>query len=468
MDEYVTEVIMNVRGVTVAAALLLAVSFGASAQPASQTQAKAPLASVESRWSDVYCDLLDLSRPTPSELSVRFQWRNQRGEPFRPPNVELVPNTHILDAANLTLYGVLKDTEGKAIASGMLNGALARSIPAGRAQAHFARLTPPPEGVKAVTVLIDGCLPFENAAIGGTPSAEFLSKPAAAIATQDGEDDGLVVEVVRMARGSGGLLDLVVRYTNKGSANFRFPNNASPPSRRFASAYVVDSENRRKFVVVTDKTGRPLSSESTEFSGSLGETLEPGEALNLWAKLAGPPESTKQVSLYVALAPPVDGVALSGTGAGAADAGSSVEGEAVGLQAALANLDAKVSDAEIRIDLAADVLFDFDRAEIKQEAEASLQNVATVVRANPGATVSIEGHTDGRGADDYNQKLSEARAASVKQWLVAHAQVNGASVATRGWGKTKPVAPNAKPDGSDDPDGRAKNRRVEIVVRKIV
>ncbi|MGQ0733354.1 MAG: OmpA family protein [Acidobacteriota bacterium] len=105
-------------------------------------------------------------------------------------------------------------------------------------------------------------------------------------------------------------------------------------------------------------------------------------------------------------------------------------------------------------------------ADIRKDAEASLLKVATVVNANPGAKVSIEGHTDGRGADDYNQKLSEARAASVKQWLVASAKVDGASVATRGWGKTKPVAPNAKPDGSDDPEGRAKNRRVEIVVRK--
>jgi outer membrane protein OmpA-like peptidoglycan-associated protein len=44
--------------------------------------------------------------------------------------------------------------------------------------------------------------------------------------------------------------------------------------------------------------------------------------------------------------------------------------------------------------------------------------------------------------------------------------VDGATVTTRGWGKTKPVAHNTKPDGSDDPEGRAKNRRVEIVVRK--
>ena len=66
--------------------------------------------------------------------------------------------------------------------------------------------------------------------------------------------------------------------------------------------------------------------------------------------------------------------------------------------------------------------------------------------------MTIEGHTDAKGADAYNQTLSEQRAASVKQWLVANAQVNGAAIATRGWGKSKPVTHNAKPDGSDDPD----------------
>jgi outer membrane protein OmpA-like peptidoglycan-associated protein len=80
--------------------------------------------------------------------------------------------------------------------------------------------------------------------------------------------------------------------------------------------------------------------------------------------------------------------------------------------------------------------------------------------------VAIEGHTDAKGADAYNQTLSEQRAAAVKQWLVANAQVNGANIATRGWGKTRPVTHNTKPDGSDDPEGRAKNRRVQIIVRK--
>jgi outer membrane protein OmpA-like peptidoglycan-associated protein len=159
-------------------------------------------------------------------------------------------------------------------------------------------------------------------------------------------------------------------------------------------------------------------------------------------------------------------VPITGTGTTTENAGSAVAGSAVGVDAALKDLAAKVTESEIRIDLSADVLFDFDKAEIKKQAEPSLQQVATVLRANPKATVSIEGHTDGKGAEAYNQTLSEQRAASVKQWLIVNAQVNGANIATRGWGRTKPVAHNAKPDGSDDPEGRAKNRRVEIVLRK--
>ena len=89
-----------------------------------------------------------------------------------------------------------------------------------------------------------------------------------------------------------------------------------------------------------------------------------------------------------------------------------------------------------------------------------------MLKSNPGASVTIEGHTDAKGADAYNQTLSEQRAASVKQWLVANAQVDGAKIATRGWGKTKTITYNAKPDGSDDPEGRAKNRRVQVIVRK--
>jgi photosystem I P700 chlorophyll a apoprotein A2 len=133
------------------------------------------------------------------------------------------------------------------------------------------------------------------------------------------------------------------------------------------------------------------------------------------------------------------------------------------LKAALKDLGARVTEREIKIDLSADVLFDFDKASLRQEAGPALEKVAAVMNTYPKASALIEGHTDGKGSDQYNQRLSERRAESVRNWLTTTGVKTRMSV--RGWGKTKPVAPNTKPDGSDDPVGRQKNRRVEITVR---
>jgi outer membrane protein OmpA-like peptidoglycan-associated protein len=130
------------------------------------------------------------------------------------------------------------------------------------------------------------------------------------------------------------------------------------------------------------------------------------------------------------------------------------------------SLDVKESDTEVRIDLAADVLFDFDKADILAKAQATLKQAADVIREKARGLVRIEGHTDGKGSDSYNQKLSERRAAAVKSWFIQKEGLNNLAFTTKGFGARKPVAPNKKPDGSDDPEGRQKNRRVEIIMRK--
>jgi photosystem I P700 chlorophyll a apoprotein A2 len=144
-----------------------------------------------------------------------------------------------------------------------------------------------------------------------------------------------------------------------------------------------------------------------------------------------------------------------------------IVGVTLGLEAALRDLGAKVTKEEIRIELAADVLFDFDSAELRPAAQESLRKLASVVAGNPGRPVEISGHTDSHGADAYNQTLSEKRAASVKDWLVKQGGIEARRIHTKGLGETQPKAPNAKPDGSDDPDGRQQNRRVEIVIEKV-
>jgi outer membrane protein OmpA-like peptidoglycan-associated protein len=143
-----------------------------------------------------------------------------------------------------------------------------------------------------------------------------------------------------------------------------------------------------------------------------------------------------------------------------------IVGVTSGIQSVLQDLGAKVTDQEVRIDLASDVLFDFDKYTLRAEAAVTLRKVGQVASAYPHSPMTIEGHTDGKGTHPYNMKLSEDRATSVKSWLVQNASIPGARISTRGWGETKPVAPNKKPDGSDDPEGRQKNRRVEIVLRR--
>ena len=126
----------------------------------------------------------------------------------------------------------------------------------------------------------------------------------------------------------------------------------------------------------------------------------------------------------------------------------------------------KETSTEVRIELAADVLFDFDKADLLPKAQATLKQAAGLIRDKAKGQVRIEGHTDAKGADAYNQKLSERRAVAVKTWFVEKEGLKGVAFGTQGFGAKKPEAPNTKPDGSDDPQGRQKNRRVEIIFKK--
>jgi outer membrane protein OmpA-like peptidoglycan-associated protein len=124
------------------------------------------------------------------------------------------------------------------------------------------------------------------------------------------------------------------------------------------------------------------------------------------------------------------------------------------------------SPKELRLTLAADILFDFDRATIRADAKAALDRVAEIIRTQSTGLVRIEGFTDIKGAADYNLRLSNARADSVERWLIDREGLRGTGFAAQGFGATRFVAPNTRPDGSDDPAGRQKNRRVEIVVQR--
>jgi outer membrane protein OmpA-like peptidoglycan-associated protein len=84
------------------------------------------------------------------------------------------------------------------------------------------------------------------------------------------------------------------------------------------------------------------------------------------------------------------------------------------------------------------------------------------VKRYPGSQIEIAGHTDNIGTPQYNQTLSEKRAAAVREYLIREGGADPAKISSVGHRDLYPVAPNQKPDGRDNPEGRAQNRRVEI------
>ena len=115
------------------------------------------------------------------------------------------------------------------------------------------------------------------------------------------------------------------------------------------------------------------------------------------------------------------------------------------------------------LSVGSDTLFEFDKYSLTPQAADTLNDLGPRIQKLGKHPLTVEGHTDSIGTDEYNQKLSEQRAGAVKDWLDAHHFIPG-TASIIGYGKKKPVAPNTNPDGSDNPDGRQKNRRVEIVV----
>lgn len=115
-----------------------------------------------------------------------------------------------------------------------------------------------------------------------------------------------------------------------------------------------------------------------------------------------------------------------------------------------------VEPETVRVEL--EVLFDFDKANVKDGSYSDIENLAAFMQQYPQVSTTVEGHTDSVGPDAYNQKLSERRANAVRQVLVDQYGVDASRVNAIGYGEARPIADNASKEG------RALNRRVEAAV----
>ena len=127
----------------------------------------------------------------------------------------------------------------------------------------------------------------------------------------------------------------------------------------------------------------------------------------------------------------------------------------------LDDFEPKTVDDQIVITLDETLLFAFGESTVQQSALPALNRLAQVLLSESAGDVGITGHTDSIGSDESNQQLSEARAEAVAAVLV-DAGVAADRLVTSGAGESQPVAPNENDDGSDNPEGRQQNRRVEV------
>ena len=111
----------------------------------------------------------------------------------------------------------------------------------------------------------------------------------------------------------------------------------------------------------------------------------------------------------------------------------------------------------IKITFSSGILFDVDKANLKDPYKGELSQLATILNKYEDTNILLAGHTDSTGSDEYNLELSRRRAQSVANFLATQ-NVNSARFSTQGYGKSDPIASN------DTPEGRAQNRRVEVAI----
>lgn len=232
-------------------------------------------------------------------------------------------------------------------------------------------------------------------------------------------------------------------------------NLAVPPGKMMDGALVfaglVPSSGSATLTLNSDGSPDNMYSSSPRFeaalplAGSRGSSVPETSALSNMQSL---PASTLRMA--------------AGGSSGLGQAGRSTSNLTV-VDRLKSELGAVDSDRGTVVSLAGDVTFDFDKATIQPGARTRLDRLVELVQAQPARKITIEGHTDAKGDDAYNKRLSELRAAAVKTYLIDKG-VAADRLQTIGLGEMRPIAPNAKADGSDDEAGRQCNRRVEVIL----
>lgn len=113
-----------------------------------------------------------------------------------------------------------------------------------------------------------------------------------------------------------------------------------------------------------------------------------------------------------------------------------------------------------------DIYYDFNKSTLRPQSLIVLDTVVSIMQDNPNIIIEMGSHTDSRGTDSYNIKLSQARAQACVDYLISK-RIPSSRMVAKGYGETRPIAPNTQTNGKDNPDGRQLNRRTEFKVLRI-
>ncbi|MEJ2723040.1 MAG: OmpA family protein [Deltaproteobacteria bacterium] len=153
------------------------------------------------------------------------------------------------------------------------------------------------------------------------------------------------------------------------------------------------------------------------------------------------------------------GVLLGAAIGGAAGAyiGNYMDKQAAEIERDIAGARVERVGEGIKITFSSGIMFDVDKADVKDQYRAELGELATILNKYEDTNILLEGHTDSTGSEEHNLDLSRRRAQSVGNYLATQ-NVNAARFAINGYGESQPIATN------DTPEGRAQNRRVEVAI----
>jgi outer membrane protein OmpA-like peptidoglycan-associated protein len=398
---------------------------------------------VETEIPDVTTELLELrTNGGVTRLAVRYVngGAEERGsDRFDPDQIVLV------DVKSKKKHLPIKDANGESVVGPVDERSVYVRLRPGQQGVAWAYFEAIPPGT-VVSVELPQMFPFEDVTV--TEGAGTLLAAGTAKSTPHG-----AVATLMSAKRADEALRARLKLAAEPGAQVQLRSSYF----EYAGVYLFDPATKRRYPLLKDTEGGYQAQPQTENLGGRSFLPDWRESILMALTFQAPPDEVTSVDLILPDFLPFEAVAIQGFG-GAGDGGVEAAGKTLGLEGALKELRAEVTPEEIKIDLSADVLFDFDKADPKPAAEQQLGHLLTVVNSRPNAAVAIEGHTDVRGDDAYNQSLSQRRAESVRTWLTAHG-VAASRITATGAGESRPVR-----TGDTEPDHQA-NRRVEIRIR---